>query len=206
MAGRQRSTLLLAAMVLVALVGLGTFAVSTVIRSPAERLASAKPPKPTLLTAPVKSGSLDDTASLPGRLVWPRLRTIAVSLDPSRVSIVTGKPTSAGHPLRAGSVLVEISDRPVFVLQGQIPMLRDLRAGDHGADVARFQAALVEAGYGVADTSGAWGPSTSAALTRLYADHGYRPPHLGDDAEAVYAAKSELVFVPTLPATVVKLP
>ena len=206
MARRKRSTWLLVAMVVVVLVGLGTFAVSTFIRSPADRLASTAPPDPTLLTAPVKAGSLNNTKALTGRIVWPRLRTVVPILDPTQTSVVTGRPASVGRALGAGSVLSEISDRPVLVLLGQIPMLRNLRDGDQGDDVTRLQTALGEAGYGVSDATGKFGPSTAIALTRLYSDHGYTPPRMGDDGKAVYAAKSELVFVPKLPATVVNLP
>lgn len=206
MARRKRSTWLLVVMVVVVLVGLITFAVSTFVRSPADRLASTAPPDPTLLTAPVKAGSLNNSKEFTGRIMWPRLRAIVPILDPARASVVTGKPAFVGRALRAGSVVSEISDRPVFVLLGQIPMLRDLRDGDQGDDVVRLQTALGDAGFGVRDASGKFGPSTAAALTRLYSAHGYTPPRVGADGKAVYAAKSELVFAPKLPATVVKLP
>ncbi|GAA3660231.1 hypothetical protein GCM10022237_20230 [Nocardioides ginsengisoli] len=206
MARRKRSTWLVVAMGLVVIVGLGTFGLSTLIRSPADRLASTRPPEPTLLTAPVTSGSLRSPEVFAGRIRWPRLRAVVPILDPSRASVVTDRPAPVGRTLGAGAVLTEISDRPVFVLPGQVPMLRDLRDGDQGDDVARLQVALRAAGYGSTDTSGEFGTSSIAALTRLYADHGYELPRVGGDERAGYAARSELVFVPVLPATVVKLP
>lgn len=206
MGRRNRSRWLAMAAVVVVLIALGTFAVSGFIRSPADRLASTKPPEPTLLTAPVKKEALAEPVAFRGRLAWPRTRTVLPVLDPARAAVVTERPVSEGGELRAGALLTEISDRPVFVLPGQIPLLRDLHLGDRGEDVARFQTALRGAGYRSADSSGVFGRSTAAALTQLYADHDYPPPRDADGAASAFATKRELVFVPDLPATVVKLP
>lgn len=203
---RNRSTWLAMAAVVIVLIALGTFVVSGFIRSPADRLASTSAPEPTLLTARVKKEALAESVAFGGRLAWPRTRTVVPVLDPAQASVVTERPVSEGGELRAGALLTEISDRPILVLSGEIPLLRDLRLGDRGEDVARLQVALRDAGYRSVDSSGVFGRSTVVALTQLYSDHDYAPPREADGAASVLATTRELVFVPDLPATVVKLP
>jgi peptidoglycan hydrolase-like protein with peptidoglycan-binding domain len=95
-------------------------------------------------------------------------------------------------------------------------MLRDLRLGDVGADVTRLQEGLRSAGYDAGESDGVFGSGTLAALRDLYDAVGYpvptrAAPQQGDQParahpRSEYAAASELVFVPALPATLLGYP
>jgi hypothetical protein len=55
------------------------------------------------------------------------------------VSAVSGR---VGERVLPGEVLVEVSDRPLFVLAGEVPAFRDMVQGDSGQNIAELQAAL----------------------------------------------------------------
>jgi len=74
----------------------------------------------------------------------------------------------------------------------------DLTPGETGPDVAELQDALSSLGYyDEGDTHGYYGPATEYAVRAYYEHLGYTPPSSG----GVPAA--DVVFLPSLPATVV---
>ncbi|MGP3634866.1 peptidoglycan-binding protein [Streptomyces sp. 24-1644] len=98
--------------------------------------------------------------------------------------VVTKLRASVGTQLAAGQVLAEVSGRPVFVLQGRLPVYRDLRPGMEGDDVAQLQKALRQVGHGVGvDREGHFGGGTKAALTAFYSRIGYEPLPARTDGE-----------------------
>jgi peptidoglycan hydrolase-like protein with peptidoglycan-binding domain len=122
-----------------------------------------------------------------------------------------------------GEVLLQISDRPLFVLAGPVPAFRDMIQGDSGQDIAELQAALGELGYSCAgDPTGTFGTATAAAVRRYYAAIGFGVPLIqtpsGEGAAGSESGKhssarqlvevpmSEVMFVPSFPATVTALP
>ncbi|WP_328342885.1 HlyD family efflux transporter periplasmic adaptor subunit [Streptomyces violaceus] len=142
-------------------------------------------------------------------------------------SVVTKVKSAPGRKLAAGQVLVEVSGRPLFVLEGAVPAYRDLLPGKRGEDVAQLQAALRGSGHPTgSDLSGVFGPGTERALTSFYRSIGYEVPVTEapvspaeapqPDASASPAAKpeedsprslptfpmSEVVFVRSFPAYV----
>lgn len=163
------------------------------VRSPAQLAADAAPPERTSLTAPVVEDTLEQPLILPGVVALGNV----VELTPRTTGTVTALPLSVGQPFNAGSVLVEVDDRPVIFLQSPIPLLRDLRPGDKGEDVARLQEALEPWGPGTAD--GSWGTGTTEALKALYKSAGYAPP------AGNAALSSELVFGPSVEGAILSV-
>lgn len=163
------------------------------VRSPAQLAADAAPPEKTPLTTAVTEGELEQPLILPGVVTLGDV----VELTPSNTGIVTGLPLSVGQQFSAGSVLVEVNDRPVIFLQGEIPLLRDLGPGDRGEDVTRLQRALAPWATGTPD--GIWGAGTTEALKALYRSAGYATP--GGNA----ALRSELVFGPAAEGTILSV-
>ncbi|MDX2881172.1 peptidoglycan-binding protein [Streptomyces ipomoeae] len=164
------------------------------VKSPAERAASQGPPPADVLTAPVEYRVLKDSVVLRGTVRADQTVEItAVSAgggDAVR-AVVTRTPLREGAQVKAGSVLVEISGRPLFALQGTLPAYRDLKPGAHGADVAQLQRALARLGHGTApDPEGTFGAGTKRALTAFYASRGYEPlPATADGGAALTAAE-----------------
>lgn len=152
--------------------GLG---LSVLVKSPAQQAAEQAPPSPSILTAPVQRKVLHASLSVRGT-VGPAssVRVPVVTPAGADVAAISRTQRAVGDELRPGSVLIEVSGRPVIILRGAVPMYRDLNPGDTGPDVTQLQKALRGVGYPVA-ISGTLDPATQRAVRRLYADRAYRP-------------------------------
>lgn len=224
----SRRTRLLGVVLAVMATGVLGFVAGAHIRSPADALADAAPPRASVLTAPVRGGALEPRSIGSGTIEWSRTITVpAVQSANGLRSVVTRRNSKPGDSVAAGQVLVEIAYRPVIVLPGPVPMLRDLRRGDRGPDVAELQDALEAVGHPVSDADGVFGASTERALVALYRAVGYEPPTVaapGADGATesgsgqewdsageteppggVGAPAAELLFVERLPARVLSL-
>ncbi|MEU8109685.1 peptidoglycan-binding protein [Nonomuraea muscovyensis] len=149
------------------------WAVSTRLRSPADEAALRRPPRPSLVTAPVERVKLTSTVVVSGTLEYGS--PLAVTL----AGVVGGqdalqRATRAPRPgrLREGGLLMEVNGRPVFVLTGKVPMHRTIVPGAKGADVTQLQRALRRLGHRPPVT-GVFDRATVAAVTRFYARKGY---------------------------------
>ena len=136
---RGKLLLVLAVVLVVAGVGWG---VSAKLRSPADEAAVRKPPRPSLVTAPVERRKLVSTVVVSGTLEygspyrcrWPGWWAAAKPL-----SGPLGSP--GGACIAEGAVVMEVNGRPVFVFSGEVPMHRSLLPRQ-GADVKQLQRAL----------------------------------------------------------------
>lgn len=200
--GRRRRVVVAIVVVAVAAATGGVWA-SAYIKSPAEVAARAKPPGLTLLTAPVRQQVINRTVLAQAVVTKPRQ-----FLGPAAAAggglgnsqpIVTRVFVRRGSIARPGSVMLEVAGRPLFVFAGAVPAYRDLVPGESGADVAQLQAGLQRLGFWVGDARGQFGPGTQSAVAAYYHRIGYRVP--ADSAVPL----SEVMFVPRLPAQVVKL-
>jgi peptidoglycan hydrolase-like protein with peptidoglycan-binding domain len=81
--------------------------------------------------------------------------------------------------------------------------------GESGSDIAQLQAGLEALGFGIgSDTSGVYGPGTSAAVAAFYQSVGYTAPPAPSGSKGHHEVEvplAEIMFVPRLPAQVVKL-
>lgn len=214
---------------------LGGWFAAVQFESPAQRAASAKPPAPSIVTAPVEQGDLSRAITTSATLSPSQQQK--VSLAGREGDVVTAVPRPAGQNLVAGDVALEINGRPLIAVPGAFPFYRDLTVGDQGPDVRQLQAGLEAAGYGVS-ADGAFGAKTESALRDLYRAIDYPVPastsasvgpkegtensppsgaRLPDISPAPPSApvpavsafrisQSELLAVPVLPATVVASP
>ncbi|MFG2125127.1 hypothetical protein [Streptomyces sp. NPDC048710] len=215
---RRQRTLLWGA-TLAAVLSTGGLGASAWVRSPAEAAADTGPPTPTVLTARVVYQRLTSATVFRGTFTargtvsfTPRAPLApdgtAASGNGADTAVVTAVKARTGQRVRAGKVLVEVGYRPVVALPGRVPALRDLAEGDTGPDVAELQHALGESGYGHGtDRTGTFGSGTAAAVGRLYAAIGYPVPTRpsGGRKKAVMMPASEVMFVPSFPATVTRL-
>lgn len=182
-------------LVSVALIVAGFIAGRT-IQSPADAALSAKPPSPDLLTAPVVEQVLTSTVVIRGTAAADNPVTIGSPAPDSSGasgkggggkssagSVVTWMGVRAGDSVQAGKVLVELSGRPLFVMQGDFPAYRDMKPGESGRDIAQLQSALRGLGYSIWDTSGYYGSSTKAAVSAFYSRRGYTPIPANPDGD-----------------------
>jgi peptidoglycan hydrolase-like protein with peptidoglycan-binding domain len=190
---------------------------STFVKSPAQVAEEAAAPPRTILTAPAVRRVLTTSIVLRGTFTIGK----SASFSPGSVAatqnnpgggnlVVTGVFVHAGDQVNAGRVLAEASDRPIFVLPGQIPLWRDMVPGESGRDVMELQAGLADLGYSSGnDTYGIFGSGTEAAVKAFYAGIEYSPPMIPSPSSTakkpqyeVIVPKSEAWFVPNLPAQV----
>jgi len=105
-------------------------------------------------------------------------------------------------------MIIEVAGRPFFVFQGTVPAYRDMAPGESGSDIAQLQAGLESLGFSIGDTSGVYGPGTSAAVAAFYNSLGYPAPAAPTGSKGHRGAEvplSEIMFVPRFPAQVIKL-
>jgi peptidoglycan hydrolase-like protein with peptidoglycan-binding domain len=213
---RRRRTILLVVIGVAVIASVGGLLISTTIKSPAQQAAETKAPGLTRLTAPVQDTVIRNTVQADGLITKP----------PQISSLNSGSGGGSGgggnnaqqvvtkifHPpgsfVSPGNVIIEVAGQPFFVFQGTVPAYRDMAPGESGTDIAQLQAGLESLGFGIGgDTSGVYGPGTSAAVAAFYQSLGYTAPrapgtkgHRG--AEVLLA---EIMFVPRFPARVLKL-
>ncbi|MFG3660951.1 peptidoglycan-binding protein [Streptomyces sp. NPDC047706] len=162
----------------VAAVGVGGWFTGTQMQSPADAAAARKPPKAGPVTVAVARQKLTATVVAQGAVEFGAPQGISLSGpvgssgDDETTQRVTRLPTK-GATLDEGSVLMQVSGRPVFVLRGPVPMYRSLGPGSSGEDVRQLQSALRRLGHDPGAVSGNYRGGTAAAVGRWYGSKGY---------------------------------
>lgn len=140
---------------------------------------------------PVERGTLESSLVVRGTL--ERADSVPVGGVAVNGKVITAVPTRVGDLVVEGQVVVELEQRPLIVLQGGIPMFRDLHPGDSGNDVLQLNAALARSGETVAASQDVFNADTSAALRSFYSKAGYQPPEPAEESSsALKAAEQKL--------------
>ncbi|MCP9957544.1 peptidoglycan-binding domain-containing protein [Streptomyces sudanensis] len=156
-------------------------------RTPAQQAASASPPPSSEITGKVSDEPLVERLALSGHVgATAQISIVGTAPQGALRAVVTALPVRNGGSVSAGTVVAEVSGRPVIVLSGSFPAYRDLRVGDQGADVRQLQRAL-QSTYGVPVT-GTYGEKTATAVRKLYENAGYPAPIAQGAAESANTA------------------
>ena len=163
-----------AALVGVVVLACAGWAAASQIRSPAQIAADTAAPKASLISVPVERRSLATEVIVRGTVRYGKPQAIALPVSGLKSNTqVVSRPAQRDAQLRDGAVAMTVSGRPVFVLQGQTPMHRDLGPGDGGTDVMQLERALARLGHHPGPSTGATtaprgrpSPSCIAATTR----------------------------------------
>ncbi|MDX2967663.1 peptidoglycan-binding protein [Kribbella solani] len=179
--GRRRT------IVAILVIGTAGAGVAAYLVAPFDRQAKADDTsdKTPISTAIVKRGTISARTSVNGTLAY------AGSYEAiGRASGVVTAVPSAGDQRRVGQVLYEVDGKPVILLKGSVPVFRDLKQGDKGADVKQLNAALVKLGYSsyLNPSSSYYGYLTKAAVKKMEDDFG-----LEEDGKL---SMSEVVYLP----------
>ncbi len=145
-------------------------------RSPAEVAArtAAPPASPILVPVETRVLSTDIVTRGSARFGSPQTLSLTPSALKPASSLVDTLP-SAGTVLGDGEVLLTISGRPVFLLEGDQPVYRDLGPGLSGTDVLQFEQALQRLGFDPGPVDGEYDSATELAVENLYVASGYEP-------------------------------
>lgn len=160
-------------------------------QSPSQAAARAAEPDASWITARVERRVLASTVVLRGDVRPQVALQVGAPSSVEGEGVVTRVPPVAGSEVQEGSVIVEVSGRPVFVLRGDVPVYRSLKPGMSGADVAQLQAALVRLGY-APDESGVFGEATKLAVAAFYEAAGFEP--VASSTTAADVATAELAL------------
>jgi hypothetical protein len=155
---------------------LATWFANQLIRSPAEAAAQSGPPEPAPILVPVVEQELATKIVTrgTGRYGAPRQLSVTPSALKSSAGVVTSV-QGAGSTVDEGDVLLTISGRPVFLLQGTQPSFRDLGPGMSGQDVRQLERALERVGFDPGPIDGLYDAGTESAVTALYGRKGFQP-------------------------------
>jgi peptidoglycan hydrolase-like protein with peptidoglycan-binding domain len=80
-----------------------------------------------------------------------------------------------------------------MLMQGSVPVFRDLRPGESGVDVRQLQEDLLALGFDPKETDGTFGPGTKAAVVAWYRSLGYEPAETSTDASTNLEAAEQRV-------------
>lgn len=160
---------------------------------PASTGADAAAPEPSRITVPVERRRLTTNVVTRGTIEFSDSRSLRVQLGGDGDPVVTGAPAEVGTELAEGDTLVEIGYRPVLVLEGELPMFRDLQPGSEGEDVEQLEEAMVRLGFDPGDVDGVYDSSTEAAISEWYRQLGVDAPDLSrDEKDALRRAEDDV--------------
>ena len=194
--GRRRRRVALAVLIAAVLAGAAGMWIGSQIESPADRAAARGAPTPSLVTVPVERRQLTSEVVLSGEVAYNEPLSVtlagAVGLDPGETAVVT-ELREVGADVQEGDMLLEVTTRPVFVLQGELPMYRRLVIGTEGPDVAQLEQAMVRLGYDPGAVDTVFDAATAAAVEQMYADAGYAAEGPSDEQRTEMTTAREAV-------------
>jgi hypothetical protein len=173
------------------------------IESPAEIAARTASPKASAIVVPVEDKVLSSTVVVRGTVRYGSPQAVVLPRSAAKQGnvILTIAPVK-GAPLNEGAVVMTVSGRPVFALQGAQPVYRDMTVNNSvGDDVRQLEEALVRLGLDPGPPDGVYDFATSRAVADWYRRSGWAPFDPGDGPGTAVPA-DEVVFFPALPARV----
>ncbi|HEY1094435.1 MAG TPA: hypothetical protein VGE61_07010 [Glycomyces sp.] len=142
-------------------------------RTPAQRAEETAEPEDSVITVRVDQDQLIDTLEFDAELNRTGDYDVPAPAAPEGIetALASKLPLKVGDEVKAGTVLLEVSGRPMIALEGDVPAYRDLKEGDTGPDVEQLQLALQQL-YGTPKT-GTFDARTVADVKKLYDHAGY---------------------------------
>lgn len=165
----------------------GAWWVASSSQSPEQAASRAAAPEASWVTAPVERRVLSATVIQRGDVIAEVSVSVEAPTSVEAPAVMTKAPPAVGDEVAEGAVVVEVSGRPVFVIEGSSQMYRSLRPGMAGDDVAQLQAFLARMGF-EPDGDGTFGEATKTAVDAWYRNAGYEPVQAFDTAAADIAA------------------
>ncbi|MDO4665522.1 MAG: peptidoglycan-binding domain-containing protein [Actinomycetaceae bacterium] len=166
-----------------------TWLLATLMVSPSQRQAAAKPPEARPVTVPVERHDLAEQTTANATATYAD--TVSVPLPTGgSTSTVTRLGVEQGQNVSSGSVLAWVNGRPVFALKGPFNMYRDISEGMSGDDVQMIQRALGDAGYPIR-ADGSFGSYTTRCIKDLYRRAGATPQFGASENESQNPDKND---------------
>ncbi len=160
----------------VVVASVGSWLAGSRIQSPAEVAARTAPPTPSPILVPIEKRVLTSDVVTRGtaRFGLPQSLTLVPSALKAGPGVISTLPAREAQ-LDEGDLLLTASGRPVFVLQGDVPVYRDLTPGVSGEDVLQLERGLTRLGFDPGPLDGAFDEQTELAVGDWYASAGFEP-------------------------------
>jgi len=154
----------------------GSWMAGSNIQSPAEAAARTAPPTPSPILVPIEKRVLTSDVVTRGtaRFGLPQSLSLVPSALKGGLGVITTLPVRDTQ-LNEGDILLTASGRPVFVLQGEIPVYRDLTPGTSGEDILQLESGLARLGFDPGSVDGMLDGQTSLAVAAWYTSAGFEP-------------------------------
>jgi len=165
------------------------------VKNPNEVAAEAAPPPASAITAPVESRALSRDVITRVNASYSDTSDIRLTANVGTnvLPIVTGRLPERDTLLNEGDVILEIAQRPFFVLGGELPLFRSLRPGDEGVDVKQLEDSLLRLGFFEDIPDSTFDLKTERGIEAMYAAAGYSAPGPSDDEQSrLDAAKASV--------------
>ena len=174
------------------------------LTSAEQRAADALPPPARPVVVPVEWRELVDTVVVRGDVKPSEhgLLEVQWSGTSEGIAVISAPLPELGETISEGGVVAEVSGRPIFLMEGQVPLWRELGSGDQGRDVVALQGFLVRLGASIGDEPGIFGPATASAVARFYEDVGYPPMFRESPSSGPIVPFGEVVVIQAAPAYV----
>jgi hypothetical protein len=187
-AGRtSRRNILIVAIIAVTM-AVGGFLTARLVISPEDAAARAAPPPAGPITVAVERKRLDAKIVTRGQIEFSGSVDVELADSSATNLVVTGRIPEVGALVQPGSVVIEVTGRPVIGFSGQLPTYRTLAPGNSGPDVEQLEATLAGLGYDPGPQDKLYDTATGAAVAAHYRTLGYEPPPPADDAKAAVPA------------------
>jgi len=151
--GASIGRIVLAALGLLVVIAVAFWAGRTVVEPP---LTAVPEPRPSTYRA--RQGTISDTQPFTVDARWAQVGSIASGGAGTVTSI------SPAGVVRTGDVVALIDERPVVVVDSEVPFFREMMPGTRGRDVEAFQRHLVREGHFEGDPDGVFGSVTADAV------------------------------------------
>lgn len=151
--------------------------------------SSNRVPDPGLITVPVSFGELSNDVVIRAEVGFsdPVPLKFDATAAGGGTAVVTGRVPEVGAVVARGDILLEIVDRPVIVLPGELPAYRTLKFGMRGGDVVQLRQALIDWGFAAGDpASNVYDQGLADGVRALYDWIGYSAPTAGPEAQTAY--------------------
>jgi len=174
---KSRKRLFLAVVAVAVAFGVGGYLLGQQLESPEDARAEVAAPEPSLIGAPVASTALSNDVVVRGDAEFEGAVDLELdaSLGDGSSRVVTGRVPAIDTEVNEGDVIIEVSGRPVFILEGALPGFREFKPGLEGDDVLQLETALQRLGFLSVEPDQLYGSATEDAINAMYEAVGYEP-------------------------------
>lgn len=192
---KSRKRLFLAVVAVAVLFGAGGYVLGQQLESPEDARAAVAAPEPSLIAVPVESAALSNDVVVRGDAQFEGAIDLELdaTLGDGASRVVTGRVPEIDSIVDEGDVVIEVSGRPVFVLEGSLPGFREFRPGLEGDDVLQLEQALERLGFLTVTPDRLYGTATEDAINAMYEAVGYEPRAESDGEESQLKAARDQV-------------